>query len=282
MTYDETTPVTVGELTFDIRTLGPDDGEVVILLHGFPENSLAWSGVAPLLAGAGLRVVAPDQRGYSRGARPIGVPAYTTDVLADDVVGVADALGISTFHLVGHDWGAAVSWVTATRHRERLRTLTAVSVPHLAAYGAALKGDADQQQRASYIGLLREAGKAENLLLEDDAWRLRAMYLDHVRPARIDSYVRQLMEPGALTSALNWYRAMRSDLGALQPVTVPTTYVWSDQDQAIGPAAAERCGDFVDADFRFVELAGVSHWIPEQAPEALAEAILARALRRAA
>jgi pimeloyl-ACP methyl ester carboxylesterase len=102
------------------------------------------------------------------------------------------------------------------------------------------------------------------------------MYLGHVRPAQVDSYVAQLSEPGALTSALNWYRAMRADLGALPAVTVPTTYVWSDEDQAIGRAGAERCGEFVDADYRFVELPGISHWIPEQSPEELAEAILAR------
>jgi len=276
MTYDETTPVQVGELTFDVRLTGPEDGEPVILLHGFPENSLSWSGVVPLLAGAGLRVIAPDQRGYSPGARPSGVESYTTDLLADDVAGLADALGTGTFHLVGHDWGAAVAWVTAVRHRDRLRTLTAVSVPHLAAYGAALQGDADQQQRASYIGLLRQPGKAEHVLLEDDAQRLRAMYEGHVRPAQVDSYVATLSEPEALTAALNWYRAMRGDLGSLPPVTVPTTYVWSDQDQAIGRAAAERCGEFVEADFRYVELSGTSHWIPEQDPEALAEAILGR------
>lgn len=276
MTYDETTPVTVGDLTFDVRRAGPEDGEAVMLLHGFPENSLSWSGVVPLLAGAGLRVIAPDQRGYSPGARPTGVESYTTDLLADDVVALADALGVGAFHLVGHDWGAAVSWVTASRHRERLRTLTAVSVPHLAAFGAALRDDADQQQRASYIGLLRQADKAENLLLEDDARRLRAMYEGHVRPAQIDSYVAQLSAPGALTAALSWYRAMRSDLAELPPVTVPTTFVWSDQDAAIGRLAAERCGEFVDADYRFVELTGISHWIPEQHPEVLAEAILAR------
>ncbi|KAA1395244.1 alpha/beta fold hydrolase [Aeromicrobium ginsengisoli] len=276
MTYDETTPVQVGDLTFDVRMTGPADGEPVILLHGFPESSLSWSGVAPLLAGAGLRVIAPDQRGYSPGARPSGVESYTTDLLADDVVGIADALGIGSFHLVGHDWGAAVAWVTAVRHRDRLRTLTAVSVPHLAAYGAALQGDPDQQQRASYIGLLRQPGKAEHVLLEDEAQRLRAMYGGPVRPAQVDSYVALLSEPDALTAALNWYRAMRADLGSLPAVTVPTTYVWSDEDQAIGRAGAERCGEFVDADFRFVELAATSHWIPEQDPEALAEAILAR------
>lgn len=276
MTYDETTPVTVGELTFDVRLLGPDDGEPVVLLHGFPENSLSWSAVAPILAAAGLRVVAPDQRGYSPGARPDGVESYATDTLARDIVGLADALGIDTFHLVGHDWGSAVSWVVAARHAERLRTLTAVSVPHLAAYGDALKNDPDQQQRASYIGVFRKPGKAEDLLLEDGARRLRAMYAGHVPEAQVDSYVAQLTEPGALTAALNWYRAMTGALDSLPPVNVSTTFVWSDADGAIARAGAERCGEFVAADYRFVELAGISHWIPEQAPEALAAAILAR------
>lgn len=276
MTYDETTPVTVGDLTFDVRTLGPQDGRPVVLLHGFPENSLSWSAVAARLADEGLRVIAPDQRGYSPGARPAGVESYTTDALAGDVVGIADALGLETFHLVGHDWGAAVGWVVAAHHAERLRTFTAVSVPHLAAYGAALAGDPDQQQRGSYIELLRQAGRAEDLLLADDARRLRAMYGGIVPDSQVASYVGQLSEPGALTAALSWYRAMRSDLGSLPATTVPTTYVWSDEDMAIGRTGAERCGDFVDADFRFVELTGISHWIPEEAPDSLAEAILVR------
>lgn len=276
MTYDETTPVAVGELTFDVRLLGPEDGDPVVLLHGFPENSLSWSAVAPILADAGLRVIAPDQRGYSPGARPAGVESYATELLADDVVGIADALGIDTFHLVGHDWGSAVSWVVAARHADRLRTLTAVSVPHLAAYGDALKNDPDQQERAAYIGLFRQPGRAEALLLEDEARRLRAMYAGHVPAAQVDSYVMQLTQPGALTAALDWYRAMTAALNSLPSVAVPTTFVWSDDDGAIARSGAERCGDFVTADYRFVELAGISHWIPEQAPEALAEAILDR------
>lgn len=279
MTFDTTTPVRVGDLTFDVRSVGPDDGEPVILLHGFPENSMSWAGVAPLLADAGLHVVAPDQRGYSPRARPVDVRDYGTDLLADDVTAIADALGLGSFHLVGHDWGAAVAWVAAARHGERLRSLTAVSVPHLAAYGAALRDDADQQQRASYIGLFRKAGKAEDVLLRDDALRLRAMYADHVPASQVGSYVSQLSEPGALTAALNWYRAMHADLAALPHVTVPTTYVWSDQDLAIGRAPAERCGEFVDADYRFVELTGKSHWIPEQEPHTLADAIISRVRR---
>ncbi|EFQ83258.1 hydrolase, alpha/beta domain protein [Aeromicrobium marinum DSM 15272] len=270
--------IAVGDLTFDVHVEGPEDGPPVMLLHGFPETSASWSAVTPLLTAAGLRVFAPDQRGYSPGARPDGVEAYSTSALAEDVVGLADGLGLDTFHLVGHDWGSAVAWCVAAHHGSRLRSLTAVSVPHLAAYGRALRDDPDQQAKGSYIGLLRQPGKAEALLLDDDARRLRAMYGPHVPTEQVERYVEHLSRPGALTAALNWYRAMGPELGSLPAVDVPTTFVWSDEDQAIGRASADGCAEFVTGDFTYLILPGVSHWVPEQAPEALAEAIITRAV----
>jgi pimeloyl-ACP methyl ester carboxylesterase len=276
MTFATTHPVTVGELTFDVRTAGPADGEPVVLLHGFPETSLSWTSVAARLEDAGLRVVAVDQRGYSAGARPTDVASYATGLLAEDVIGVADALGLGTFHLVGHDWGSAVAWLTAGRHPDRVRTLTAVSVPHLTAYNAALRDDPDQQQRAAYISFMRQTGRAEELLLADGGRRLTAIYGDDVPIALVVRYVAHLAEPGALTAALNWYRAMGPELADTPRTQVPTTFVWGEHDQAIGRVPAEACADFVDADYRFVELAGVGHWVPEQAPDSLAEAIITR------
>jgi len=273
-----TTSVAVDDLTFDVRTTGPEHGDPIIVLHGFPETSLSWTLVAPRLADAGLRVIAFDQRGYSPGARPSDIASYATELLADDVFGVADALGIERFHLVGHDWGSAVSWVVAGRRPDRVRTLTAVSLPHLGAYNAALRSDAEQREKASYIRLFRQAGRAEDLLLADGARRLTAMYGDAVPITLAARYVAHLAAPGALTAALNWYRAMGEDLADTPRTTVPTTLVWGALDQAIGRAGAEACGDFVDADYRFVELEGVGHWIPEQAPDSLVEAILVRAL----
>lgn len=276
MTFDQLQPIAVGDLTFDVRTMGPDDGEPVVLLHGFPQTSLSWSAVASTLAEQGFRVVAPDQRGYSPDARPPEVADYSVEHLADDVLGLADALDLGRFHLVGHDWGAVVGWVVAAHHGDRLRTLTAVSVPHLAAYNAALRNDPDQQQRAAYIGLLRQKGKAEDVLLDGDGRRLRTMYQGRVPATHVDAYVDFFRDRATLTGALNWYRAMTSALSDTPTVSVPTTFVWSDEDLAIGRASAEACEQHVTGPFSFVELEGISHWIPEEAPDVLADAILER------
>ena len=277
MTDDSRTDrVRLGELTFDVTVAGPDDGTPILLLHGFPESSASWRPVTPRLVRAGLRVIAPNQRGYSPDARPERVDEYRFDRLVGDVVGLLDAYDIESAHLVGHDWGAAVAWQVAGGHPERIRSLTAVSVPHPAAFGWALREDADQQRRSGYIGLLRQEGRAEAVLLEDDSRRLRAMFGDGNDPELVEEHVRLLSQPGALTAAMNWYRAMTRAFGDLPPVRVPTTYVWSTADPALGPATAKRCAEFVDAPYRFVVLDGASHWIPEEHPDALADAILAR------
>ena len=137
----------------------------------------------------------------------------------------------------------------------------------------------EERERFAYIRLFREAGKAEQVLLGDDARALRAMFGDAVAPERIASDVQAMQQPGALTAALNCYRAMSPrDANGLGLVTVPTTYVWGSDDVAFSRAAAEASGDYVDADYTFVPLDGVSHWLPDEAPGALAVEILARVL----
>jgi len=269
--------IDVGGLTFDVATGGPEGGRPVLLLHGFPENSRMWDGVVPRLHAAGLRTLAPDQRGYSPGARPAEVEAYAVDELLGDAVGILDALDLSTVDLVGHDWGSVVGWHLAGRHPGRVRTLTAVSVPHPAAHAWALRNDERQRELSAYFGLFRQpAGKAERLLLEDGARRLTELF--RPLPAQdVDVFVRPLTEPGALSAVLNWYRAMsRRDNEPLGEITVPTTYVWGTEDLGVSRAAAERCARHVAGDFTFVELPGVSHWIPEQEPDTVASAVLAR------
>ncbi|NHP15823.1 alpha/beta hydrolase [Rhodococcus sp. IC4_135] len=277
MSSTSTFEIPVGDLTFDVLISGPDDGIPLVALHGFPESAASWGKVTPLLTAAGYRVIAPNQRGYSVGARPEGVDAYKIEHLVADVVGLLDALGLPDAHLVGHDWGSAVAWQVAGRHPNRIRSLTAISVPHPTAFGWALREDEDQKQRSSYIGLLRQEGKAEEVLSEDNFRRLRAMFDGQIDPEFADEHIRVLSGEGALTGALNWYRAMTRDFGDIDRTTVPTTYVWSTGDTALGRAGAERCGEFVDAPYEFVVLEGGSHWIPEERAEELAEAILARA-----
>ena len=271
--------VDVGDLSFDVRADGPEDGRPVLLLHGFPQTSLSWAAVTPLLASSGLRTYAVDQLGYSPGARPAEVEAYALTNLAQVTADLITALGTPQVDVVGHDWGANVGWALAAWHTDRVRSLTAVSVPHPSAFTAAWRTDPEQRERSSYIRLFWQAGKAEEVLLADGGRRLRRMLGTEAEtgiPAEaVDEYVGVLSAPGALTAALNWYRAM-SSATPVDPVGVPTTYVWSDGDMAIGRTAAEACSRFVTGDFRSVELPGVTHWIPEQAPERLATAILAR------
>ena len=270
--------IEVGDLTFTALDAGPADGEPVLLLHGFPEGARCWAETMVVLAEAGLRCVAPDQRGYAPGARPNAVADYALDALLQDALGVLDALGWDSAHVVGHDWGAVVAWTLASRYPERVRTLTAVAVPHPGAVGAALRIDPDQQARSAYMDLFRTPLLAERVLLDDDAQRLRAMFAGSgLDPAEIDAYVVPMQVPGALTAALNWYRAVTgADLAGVGQVDVPTTYVWGADDVAIGRLAAEGCAAFVTADYAFVPLDGVSHWVPEQVPDVLAAHILDR------
>lgn len=269
--------VDVRGFTFDVRVGGPAVGPPVLLLHGFPQHSGEWADVVPLLHAAGLRTYALDQRGYSPGARPAAVSAYRLGELVGDAVAVLDHLGLAAAHVVGHDWGAVVSWALAAGHSARVRSLTTVSVPHPGAMAHALSTDRSQRARSAYMRLFRRKGTAEAVLLARRATGLRRMLTGAGDADRVAAYVEPMLAPGALSAALNWYRAMsRRDLAAVGPVSVPTTYVWSDRDIAIGRTAAAACAAHVTGDYRFVELTGVSHWIPDRAPAPLADAIVAR------
>jgi len=270
---------------FDAVTIGPASERAVLFLHGFPQTWYSWRHQLDAVAAAGFRGVAFDQRGYSPGARPRRVEDYRVGSLVSDVVAVADALGLDRFDLVGHDWGAMVAWAVAAHHPERVHTLTAVSVPHprafAAAFGGAGDGDEDQRQRSSYIDVFRaDGGVAERALLGEDGSGdgLRAMFDASGLPSDSDevrAFVAAMIEPGALTAALNWYRATEPHaLGDVGQITVPTLYVWSTQDVALGRTAAEATVDWVTGSYRFEVFEGVSHWIPETAPGALSRALL--------
>lgn len=264
-------------MVFEALSAGPEGARSVLLLHGFPQTAWSWHHQLEALAGRGMHALAFDQRGYSPDARPSEVSAYTVDQLVGDVLAVADARGIDRFDLVGHDWGAIVAWVAAALRPDRIRSLTAVSVPHPGAFSEVLRsGDTDQAGRSSYIEVFRRPGHvAERILLGEDGGGdgLRTMFAGSGMPAgapEVEVFVAAMTEPGALTAALNWYRAADpSSASAPRPVDVPTLFVWSTEDIAVGRASAEACARWVAGPYRFEALEGVSHWIPETAPQEL-------------
>jgi pimeloyl-ACP methyl ester carboxylesterase len=273
--------VTIGEYEFAATEEGPQTGPPVVLLHGFPQTSASWQASSRLLAAEGLRTIALDQRGYSPGARPAGIEAYHVDRLVEDVVGLLDALHLPSAHLVGHDWGAIVAWHAAVARPDRFRTLTAVSVPHLRGFyeilAAAGPEGEEQRKRSAYVQLFRMEGeKAEDVLLATSARALHDLFAPLPESAILPHYAALSQRP-ALTAALNWYRAIDVKQSATLPnVQIPTTFVWSTEDIAIGRPVAEACAQCVEGPYRFVELDGVSHWIPDQAPVELARAVVDR------
>ncbi|MDG4792781.1 alpha/beta hydrolase [Micromonospora sp. WMMD1082] len=266
---------------FDALAAGPADGRAVLLLHGFPQGGLEWEHQLAALAGSGYRAVAPDLRGYSPQVRPSEAAEYRVDELVRDTLRIADALGWPRFDVVGHDWGAVLAWVLADQHQDRIRTLTAVSVPHPQAFVAALRGDEDQQRRSGYLRMFQDPAAAERMLLADGAAALRGMWRGALPPERVDAYVARLAEPGALAAALSWYRATRPDEVTAGLITVPTLYVWSTQDAGVGSTAAVGTKEWVGGDYRFEILEGISHWVPEEAGDQLSAAVLEHLARYA-
>ena len=263
-------------LTFDVHDEGPADGDPVVLLHGFPERATSWRRVAPLLHERGLRTLALDQRGYSPGARPRTRWGYRASALVADVLALVDRVG-GPVHLVGHDWGAVVGWLLAGRHPERLRSLTAVSVPHPRAFlSAAVRSD--QALRSTYIALFQVPGLPERLAARPGGPFDQALARSGMTEEEVGRFRNEMVEDGALSGGLGWYRAAPlPDRGSTpRRITVPTTMVWSDGDSAVARAGAEATADWCDGPYELVVLEGVTHWIPTQAPDPLAEAVLAR------
>jgi pimeloyl-ACP methyl ester carboxylesterase len=266
----------LGDLVFDAVIAGADDGEPVLLLHGWPQTSRSWSRVIPPLASSGLLVAAVDQRGYSPGARAADVSAYAIEHLVDDALGVMNALGWSSAHVVGHDWGSIVAWNLAGSHPEQVRTLTALSVPHPKAFGAALASDEKQREKSAYMQFFRaDPAKAAHVLLADDAAALRMVYGDAVHHDDVDDYVAYFSDGDTLEASLRWYAAMTT--AQTPTVTVPTTFVWGSDDIAVGETAARGCESCCSGPYEFRPLEGRGHWLPDQDPDAVVDAILARA-----
>jgi pimeloyl-ACP methyl ester carboxylesterase len=267
-------------LTFTADVAGPAAGPLVLLLHGFPESRHSWRAALPALAAAGYRAVAPDQRGYSPGARPdpAELSHYAFDKLVADAIEIVAAAGYEgkRFHLVGHDWGGQVSWGVASAHPQRLASLTILSRPHPKSFRRALEnpnGEQKNRSRHHRAFLDPETGK---MLLADNARRLRdGLFGQGVPAAALEEHLSVLGNPAALEAALAWYRSNKGLAADIGTITVPTLYIWGDADATVGPDAAYGTGEFVSAAYAMEVLPGVGHFVMDQAPGKATELLLA-------
>jgi len=249
-------------VALDVLLEGPDDGAPVLLLHGFPQSSHCWRLVRQHLTD--VRTIAPDQRGYTPGSES---DSYAMPELIKDALGILDALSIDKANVVGHDWGAAVAWQLTARHPERVRTLTAVSVPHPQAFIHALRTDDEQRAKSQYMREFGEPGYADTLLEED---RFRQLFGPTPDSVDVDHMLAMARRPGALEAWLQWYADQKLEHSIDVPkVTVPTLHVWSTEDPALGRAGTNATAAWVEAPYRLEVFEGVSHWIPEEAAERL-------------
>jgi pimeloyl-ACP methyl ester carboxylesterase len=226
------------------------------------------------LNAAGYRTLAPDQRGYSPQAREPRRREYRRAELIADVLALADAAGAERFHVVGHDWGAAVAWGVAIEQPHRVRTLTALSVPHPAAFRRAVLTSV-QALRSWYMAFFQLPRIPELTLGSRDLGSFKRNLIRSGLPKTFaDTYTERLRQPGALTCAINWYRGMRVSDGKAVPVTVPTLLIWGDRDPFLHETGVRLTRRYVTGPFTLEVLHDEGHWIPERAPERVADLLL--------
>ena len=255
-----------GGVGIEYDVTGPDDGRPVVLLHGFPDSARLWRHQVPALADAGFRVIVPDQRGYGRSDKPDDVDAYNMLFLAGDIVAVLDDAGVERTAVVGHDWGAAITWALASMAADRVERMVALSVGHPASFRLA---GLPQREKSWYMLLFQFAGIAEQWLSNDGWANMRewANHPDH------DAVVADLEATGSLTPGLNWYRAnLPPDVWVappleLPPVQAPAMGVWSSGDIALTEVQMTGSAKFCSGEFRYERVDDVGHWMQLEAPD---------------
>jgi pimeloyl-ACP methyl ester carboxylesterase len=258
--------------TFDALEAG-SDGEPVLLLHGFPDTSLEWSALMPVLAANGYHCLAPDQRGYSPGARPTEVAAYTYAELIADGFAFGSELG-ERFHLVAHDWGANIAWLMLQKEPSRIASFTAIAVPHYAVWARAVYEDKDMAQYLSMLNTWMTPGKGEAF------WTASAMRnMWTAKPADLrEATIAHMQEAGAMTAALNWYRASNGHKSVIEDfpiwdVNVPTLLIFGSKD--IGQATLAGSAPPMKGPYRVVQPEG-AHFVVDEQPKAVADETLAQ------
>ncbi len=263
-------------LRFEVAEAGPADGErLALCLHGFPELNFSWRHQMPMLAELGYRVWAPNQRGYGKSSRPVGVEAYAVPNLVADAAALIDASGAKQVTLIGHDWGAMVAWFFAMNRARPLERLVIMNVPHPACFARELK-TWKQMRKSWYMGFFQLPWLPEAMLTANGARAVKQAFrgsaIDKSRfPDRdLDVYARAALEPGAMTAMLNWYRAAARSRASgprdYPVIETPTLIVWGEEDVAIDIATLDGTEAYV-RDLTIERLPNVSHWVQQEAPE---------------
>jgi pimeloyl-ACP methyl ester carboxylesterase len=277
-------------VTLNVQLDGPEDGEPILLLHGFPESHRTWRGVTPELA-RDFRVVAPDQRGFGASDKPLGVEAYRTDRILEDLIALADTLGLARFTLVGHDWGGAVAWLAALKHPDRLSRLVIVNAPHPLVFQKSLFDDPAQRAASQYISAFRNPMMEQGIAamgLESFLTKTFASHADIslLSDAERQAYLDDWGAPGAMTAMLNWYRASeivvpkvgeaaRAPAWTMAPfpkIKVPTLVLWAMRDTALLPVQLGGLYELVE-DLRLATIPDAGHFVPWEQPKTVATAI---------
>lgn len=260
-------------LSFDVIDSGPLDGQVFVLLHGFPETNKSWQETSEILNTQGYRTFAVNQRGYSLGAQPTSRRDYRGSALLEDVNALLDIIQ-QPVYLVGHDWGAVVAWDVAQRYPEKIKHLITISVPHKAAFMKAML-TSNQLFKSYYMGLF-QLPKIPELLFEKVPQIGLALLKDSgMTEQQLKDFQKEIVNEKRLSTALNWYRGLpfSSNKNLLKPITVPTLFIWGKHDSAIGPKGVEYNKNYVHAPYKEV-IIDATHWIPVQNAKELSQYIL--------
>ncbi len=263
-------------ITLHVVQAGPQDGPLVILLHGFPEFWYGWRKQIDALAAQGFRVWVPDQRGYNLSDKPEGITAYSLDELALDVIGLIDAAGVEKALLVGHDWGAAVAWWVANVYPQRLHKLVILNVPHHSVLRRTLSQSWSQRRKSWYVFAMQIPRLPEAMLSRNDFKSLAETVKNTGRPGTFTDedlikYRRAWAQAGALTAMINWYRAIiqrppQRALPTSPRITVPTLIIWGAQDAFLKREMAQASIELCD-DGRLEMIEEATHWVQHEEPE---------------
>jgi epoxide hydrolase 4 len=278
MTWDdvELIKVAANGIEFEVATLGSGD-RLALCLHGFPEHAYSWRLQMPLLARLGYRVWAPNLRGYGNTTTPQDVESYKTTTLVEDVLALIAASGATETVLIAHDWGAVLAWSIAMEHPDRITRLVIMNVPHPARFGAEL-WRTGQFLRSWYMFFFQLPALPEWLLGRNGASAIGKAFRENAsRPERfteadLEVYRQNALRPGGLTGMVNWYRALVR-FGGLKRrdfpmIDVPTLMLWGDADFALDVRTALGTEAYV-RNLTFRRLTGISHWVQQEAPEAV-------------